>query len=392
MKPLSSRERLLAVLRYQQPDYVPLLLHPFGWQPWWRPRPCGDQIEMAEAFLAFGLDAWLGVGPPVVFHPAVKVHQRIERRAEDPWPCMVKEYDTPAGVFRQEVFLTDDWVTPEWPQHKHGEPEVELLDDYNVVRYRTCPIQTEQDLEKLKYLFMPLGDEHAGAFREHAEATARHARRLGVLLYGQASAGTDAAVWLCGVGPLLEMALDRPGMFEALLDVLQARSRRNVEVLLDTPVDLVMRRGYYEGTTFWSPAMYRRFFLPRFKELADLAHQGGKFMGYTMSIGYMPLLGELLEAGHDLHFLLDPLRAGGRREDLAKAKAAWNGRISILGAINQPITLDKGTDQAVREEVYHSVRTLGPDGLGLCPVEAIHTFTPRQSLAAMIEAWRQVRQ
>jgi hypothetical protein len=152
MDRLSSADRLRAMVRCQKPDHVPLLLHPFGWQPRWRPGPCNDQVEMAEAFLEFGLDAWLGIGPPMVFHPEVKVRQRIERRGEDPWPCMVKEYDTPAGTFRPEVFLTDDWVTPERPEHKHSAPAVELLDDYNVVRYRTCPIQTEQDLEKLKYL------------------------------------------------------------------------------------------------------------------------------------------------------------------------------------------------------------------------------------------------
>jgi len=392
MKRLSSRERLLAVARYQRADHIPLLLHPFGWQPWWRARPCGNQVEMAEAFLEFGLDAWLGVGPPMTFHPDVKTRQRTERRAENPWPCMVKEYDTPAGVFRQEVFLTDDWSDPHWPQHRESPPAVALLDDYNVPRYRRCPIRDEADLEKLRYLYRPVGDAEVPAFRRKVEATAAEARRLGVLLRGEASAGTDAAVWLCGVQGLLEMAIDRPELLAALLDIIHRREKRSVELLVDTPVELITRRGYYEGTTFWSPAMYRRFFLPRLKELTELAHQGGKLVGYTMSIGYMPLLGELAEAGYDVHFLLDPLRSGGQVEDLAKVKAAWNGRIAILGAINQPVTLDKGSEQDVREEVYHSVRTLGPDGLGLSPVEAIHNFTPRRSLEVMIEAWKQVRQ
>ena len=392
MIPLSSRERLLAVMRYQEADYVPLMLYPFGFRPWWTKKWSDDQVDQAEAFLDFGLDAWLGVGPPMTFHPDVKTYQRTETRSGDRWPCMIRGYDTPVGTFRQEVFLTQDWEDPQWPEHRDGPPTVSLLDDYNVPRFRACPIQGEQDLEKLKYLYRPITDEEISAFRQEVEATAKEARRLGVLLRGDASSGTDAAVWLCGVQGLLDMAIDRPEMLAALLDIIHRRDKRTVEVLLDTPVDLIMRRGYYEGMSFWSPDIYRRFFLPRVKELTDLVHQGGRLMGYTMSVGYMPLLETLAEIGYDMHFLLDPIVPGSsQRVDLAAVKAAWRGRISVVGAINQPITLQRGSRQNVREEVFHSVDTLGPGGLCLTPVEAVYSFTPTASLEAMIEAWREVR-
>jgi uroporphyrinogen-III decarboxylase len=389
---MSSRERLLAVFRYQEPDHIPLLLHPFGFVPWWTDAWSDDQIVQAQAFLDFGLDAWLSVSPPMPFHPDVRVSQRTETIPGERWPCAVKEYDTPAGVYRQEVFITDDWTTDEWPQHKGGAPTVNLLDDYNTVRYRRCPIQDESDLEKLKYLYRPLPDDRIPAFRERVSAMAREARRLGVVLKADASAGADAAMWLCGTTHLLDMAIDKPELFEGLLDIIHAREKRSVEILVDTEVDLIKRRGYYEGTTFWSPTIYRKSFLPRFKELTDIVHQGGKLMGHTMSVGYLPLLKELAEVGYDMHFLLDPLHPGGAPVDLAAVKAAWRGRIAILGAINQPITLERGSDQDVREEVFRVVRDLGAGGgLGLCPVEAIHNFTPRRSLEALIAAWKDVR-
>jgi len=101
----------------------------------------------------------------------------------------------------------------------------------------------------------------------------------------------------------------------------------------------------------------------------------------------------LREVGYDMHFLLDPLQSGGRPADLAAVKAAWNGKIAVIGAINQPITLERGSPQDVREEVFRAVRELGSGGgLGLCPVEAIYDFTSRRSIEALIEAWRQVRQ
>lgn len=391
-KPLSSRERMLAVLHYQEPDHVPLILNPFGFKPWWTTRPLNNQVDVAEAFLDFGLDAWLSVDLPLVFHPDVRVRQRTEKLPPEQWPCMIKEYETPAGVLRQEVYLTDDWVSEQWPGHRAGEPTVNLLDDYNVPRYRRCPIQDEQDLEKLKYLYPVVSDDSAGKFRLQTEKLAREAHRLGVLLRSCVSAGTDAAMWLCGPESLLHMALDQPDLFDALLSVIHVREKRNTQVLLDTPVDLVMRRGYYEGTAFWSPSIYRRSFMPRFKELTDLAHQGGKLMGYTMSVGYMPLLEVFAEIGYDAHYLLDPVPSGGQRADLGKVKAVLDGKIAVIGALNEPVTLERGSPRDIREEVFAAVRVLGRGGgLALSPAEAVYNFTPRESLETLFEAWKQVR-
>jgi len=390
MARLSSRERMLSVLRYEEPDRVPLLLNTFGFQP---PPPLGwsSQYEEARTWLSLGVDDWLDIWPPHVFHPDVKVRQWEESRPGDPWPCMVKEYDTPAGVFRQEVYRTDDWVSPEWPTHRDEAPGINLLDDYNVPRYRACPIESEQDLEKLRYLIRPVPDEAISGFQERADVVARQARELGVLLVGGASDGADAASWLCGHEPLLFMAMDRPGLFEEMLDIIHVREKRNVELLLDTPVDLIMRRGYYEGTTFWSPGLYRRYFLPRIRELADLVHQGDRMMGYTMSVGWLPLLDAFVESGIDAQNLLDPI-AGGQRIDLARVKSAFNKRVAVIGGLNEPITLHRGSARDIREELFRAVRDLGEGGgLALSVAEAIMPTTPWRSIETLIEAWKEVR-
>ena len=68
---------------------------------------------------------------------------------------MVKEYATPAGPLRQELYRTDDWVTGDWPG-RTPETEVRLFDDYNGPRYRRPPIATEADVDRLAYLMQPL--------------------------------------------------------------------------------------------------------------------------------------------------------------------------------------------------------------------------------------------
>lgn len=389
MKPVSSRERMLATVRYEEADRVPLLFNSFGFQPPPRLR-WSDAVEEARAWLSLGTDAWLHVGPPLRFHQDVKVRQWEETLESEPWPLMIKEYDTPAGVFRQEVYRTRDWFSPDWPTHRPGNSGVELFDDYNVPRYRRPPIETGEDLEKLRYLLYPLSGDAVLQFRERASAVARQAEHLGVMLVGQGASGADAAVWLCGVESLLFMAVERPEMFRVLLDVIHDWDKRNVEVLLDTPVDLIMRRGYYEGTSFWSPALYREFFLPRVKELTDMVHQADRLVGYTMSVGFMPLLDMFVDIGYDAHCLLDPV-SEGRPVDLAKVKSALNKRIAVIGGLNTPITLEHGTREQIRQEVFNAVRMLGEGGgLALTPAEAIYAGTPWESIRTVIEAWKEV--
>ena len=390
MKELSSRERMRLVLRYQEPDHVPLVFRSFGFEAppairW------SNAIEEARAWLSIGVDAWLQVGVPTRPHPAVAVRQWQETAEGARWPVLVKEYDTPAGVLRQEVYRTEDWISPDWPTHRGGSEGVELFDDYNVARYRRCAIGAEEDLEKLRFLLHPLSDSGVSELRETVAATARQAEEMGVLLVGNGSSGTDAAIWLCGVDALLFMAMDHPDMFSALLDIIHDWDKRNVEILLDTPVDLVMRRGYYEGCSLWSPALFRQFFLPRIKELADTVHQADRFMGYTMSVGVMPLLDALAEAAYDAHHLLDPLPVGGRA-GLAEVKRALDGKVAVIGGLNAPVTLGRGTRKEISQEVLDAVQVLGPGGgLALTPAEAIFASTPWESVEAVIDAWKEVR-
>lgn len=390
MSALSSRERMLTAIRYQQePDRVPLHLRSFGFVPPPELHWTND-IEEAERWLSLGTDPWLWSLPSPRFHPEVRVRQWTEYPDGPGKPVLVAEYDTPAGVLRQEVNLTDDWETTDWPMHHNGTPKLELMDDYNVPRYRRCPITSEADLAKLKYLlYTPTNDELAG-LREACMHRSRQAQALGVLHAGQGSSGTDAAVWLCGVNGLLDMAIDQPELFEGLLDIIHAWDRRYVELLLDTPVDFVMRRGFYEGTSFWSPALFRRYFAPRIRELADLVHQADRVMGYTMSVGVITLLDELATLGYDAHCLLDPL-PNSEPIDLAAVKAAFTGKVAVIGAINEPITLEHGTPDDIRREVHDAVRLLGPGGgLALTPAECIFACTPWSGLQTLIEAWREV--
>ncbi len=390
MSRLSSRDRLLAALRYQRPDYVPLIFNSFGFQP---PAHLAwtNEYEEAQRWLSLGVDATLGLHVPIVFHPEVKTRAWEEKVPGERYPLMIKEYDTPAGTLRQEVYRTDDWISEEWPGHKGERNEVQLIDDYNVPRSRKFVVETEEDLEKLRYLLHPLPDQAIPQFKERAAAIGRQARELGVLVESTASAGTDLAVWLCGVEGLLYMALDKPQVFAELLDIIHEHDKRNVELLLDTPVDFIVRRAWYEGTAFWSPKIYREHMMPRLKELTAMAHQGGRLMGYIMTTGFMPLLDTFVEIGYDAHYYIDPIQ-GGPGVDLRKVKKTFDQRIAVIGGMNSAVTLESGSREEIRQAVFDAIAILGPDGgFVLSPVDCIFASTPWQSILTLIEAWKEAR-
>ncbi len=389
MAQLSSRERMLAVLRYEEPDYVPLVFNSFGIEPPEHLR-WSDDIEEARTWLSLGVDAWLTTGMPLVTHPDVRIREWEETPDGERYPIIVKEYDTPAGPMRQEVYRTNDWSGEDWPGHTAAST-IRLFDDFNGPRYRRSPIVEEADVERLRYLMQPLDGSALDSFRHRIDTLAETARDLGVLVVAQASIGTDGVIQLCGANQTLLMALEQPELFESLLDVIHAWDRRNVEVLLDLPVDLIMRRGYYEGTSFWSPELFRRHFAPRIRQLTEMAHHADRFTGYTMSVGLMPLLDDVADIGYDVHYLLDPI-PNNVPIDLHRVKSALDGKVAVIGGLNAPITLEQGSPADIRGEVHAAVRALGPGGgLGLTAAEAIFATTPWQSIERVISAWKEVR-
>ena len=122
-----------------------------------------------------------------------------------------------------------------------------------------------------------------------------------------------------------------------------------------------------------------------------MTHQADRLMSYTMSIGCMPLLDIFAEMGYDAHYLLDPI-PGGAHIDLAKVKSVFENKIAIVGGLNAPITLEHGTPEEIRQEVFDSVGALGSGGgFALMAAEALFPNTPWESIETLIAAWKEVR-
>lgn len=380
-KSLSSRERLLLTINHKEPDYVPLRIGFLDYIPkYW-----SNRFQQAEELLALGVDEILTVRPPFGFHPNVKVKKWSETSPDGSHSLLVKEYHTPKGILRTVIKKAEDWP--------HGD-DIPLFSDFSVPRAKKHLISTninDRDLEKLPYLFWEPSSAQLNDFYENAKKIKKFAVKHDLLLEGEAGTAGDTAFWLCDVQDLLLTAIDNPFFVEKLLDIIHQFEMKRIERVLDVGVDIVVHRAWYETTDFWSPSLYRHFFVPLLSKEIELVHQAGVKFGYIMSTGIMPLLKDFLELGIDILIHVDPIQG---KADLKEVKNKIGDHVCIQGGINSFLTVERGTKKEIRQAVLNAVRTLGPGGgFILSPVDVIMKERDKvwPNVLTMIEAWKEAR-
>ena len=376
---LSSRERMVLAIDHEEADHVPLTLHPFGWNP---PRglESDDAFERVTKFLAFGLDDTVAVKPPSRHHPDVTTRSRRTAPPGEPYPLLHKEYETPEGTMRQVARQTEDWP--------HGD-DVPVTSDHNIPRSTKFLVESEADVEKLPYLFCSPDKAQLVAFREEGRATQRFAQEQGVMIEGSCGGFGDYAAWFMGLENLMMAMYDRPAFVHRLLDTILEWEMRGLGILLDCGVaDMVVHRGWYECSDFWSPHLYREFIAPRLARKIQVAHEAGVRFGYIMSTGIMPLLDVFRELDFDVLIHVDPVQGG---VDLARLRESIGDRISVWGAMNGPVTLTQGSRDDIRDAVTHAVSTLAPGGgLVLEPADCLTEDIPAKNVLTLVERWREI--
>jgi uroporphyrinogen-III decarboxylase len=392
MSQLTSRERLLRAITRQDVDYLPCSFMSFAVL---RRRLNEDRCAVAIAEQEMGLDPFLFLptasrlqradhpdlrGLPLNIHPAVTTREWSEPGGE--FGLLHKEYTTPAGRLSTSVRLSEDWP--------HG-AHIPFMDDYQVPRHIKPLITEEADLEALQYFLLPPSEEQAAAFREEAETARAFTQQRGILLAGGWGVGMDMLNWLCGMENLILLVMDRPAMVDRMLEMIHAWNLRRMALVLSAPVDLYLRRAWYEGCDFVPPRFYRKSILPRLKAEADLAHQHGAKFGYICSSGTRPMLDLYREAGVDVLIGVDPVQ--GTHTDLPLMKEKLAGSTALWGGVSGAITVEQGSADEVRAAVQSAVQALGPRGFILSPVDNLTVDTPRtwENVAVFVDEWKRVR-
>ena len=151
-------------------------------------------------------------------------------------------------------------------------------------------------------------------------------------------------------------------------------------------MDIVVQRGWYSSTDFWSPPLFDQLVYPHLAELAALAHQHGKKFGYTVTTGVEKLGPRIADAGVDLLYFVDPVLD---RLSPERARDLFADRMTMAGGTNA-LSLACGDPKRIRDEVKRPIDVLGPTNrFILHPTDAIFPDTPQEGLLQMIEAWKE---
>jgi uroporphyrinogen-III decarboxylase len=149
---------------------------------------------------------------------------------------------------------------------------------------------------------------------------------------------------------------------------------------------MVVQRGWYSSTDFWSPKLFDAFVFPHLKELADLTHRHGKKFAYVMTTGVGKLGPRLADAGVDVLYFVDPVQD---QLPLEQARDHLASRMTLVGGINT-LTLASSDRDHIRDEVRRAMDILGPTNrFILHPVDALFPDTPWSGIEALIQAWRE---
>lgn len=355
---------------------------------------CEDYVEFIERQLEMGLDVFVQLPPrppivindsynlhglPVSFDPRVETREWIQHEDGERYPVMYKEYLTPGGTLKAEVYQTEDW---RWGDH------VPFLDDYIIPRSRKYLISCPRDLDALRYLLIPPTIQEITQFQDESKPILNLAKGRDLLVTGGWGVGADLVGWIYGLTNMIYATFEQPDFLHELLEIIQVWNHRRMEVVLDAGVDLYIRRAWYENLDFWSPQTYQEFLAPIVRSDVELAHAKGAKFGYIITSNCMALLEIFVELGIDVLIGVDP-----QKWDMSLTKKTVGQNICLWGGANGHLTVELGSTEDVREEVRAAMRVLAPGGgFILSPVDNVREYTPlsRRNVGTLIDEWQRL--
>ena len=409
-------ERIQSAWQGRSPDHVPLTTWCFGlpvppalrWKNsegevryWYSKRmehlhtlpfewTLQDDFNRALTWRSLGVDDILDVSVPWSADPRVEwKDSRTPAGNGEQYPVLVREYHTPKGTFTHEVRQTGESQAEGWVIQPDVVP---LFEDFNLPRAVRQIVTVPEDVSRLAFCYRPPDDAARSWFAERMSGVKEFRDREGIPVQAWAGFGMDAVVWFCGTEGAIMLALDHPREFQELFEVITETDSARVDLAARHPgVDLVVERGWYSSTNFWSPTLFEQFVFPHIRALAAVAHAHGKRFAYVMTTGVEILGPRLAEAGVDVLYFVDPIDPVQKGLSLEKIRGLVSGSMTLVGGISS-ITLSNRDFSAIDRDVKHALDVLGPTGrFILHPVDAVFPDTPWESVERMIDAWKRWR-
>jgi len=419
---LTSRERVLASIKHQQPDRVPLDLGScpttgmhvstvYLLRQALKLDEPDTPVKIIEPYQMLGeikpdLRDVLGVDVVGVF--PIQTALGINNENWKEWELFDGTPVAVPGDFNTEPDENGDIYS--WPGADRSVPASAKMPNggfYFDTIVRQEPLD-ESKLDPADNLeeYQPLSDENISYFKTEIDRLYTETDKAVMVNFGGTAFGDIAHV----PAPSLKHPKgirDIEEWYVSLVirpDYIKEVFRRQSEIALANLQRLYAAIGdkeiivYMSGTDFGTqkaPFMslntYKNLYLPYQKKLNDWIHENTPWKTFQHSCGsVMPLIEGFIEAGFDI---LNPVQTSAVNMDARELKKKFGKQITFWGGgIDSQKTLPFGTPDQVREAAENNIKILCPGGgFVFNPIHNVQARVPVENLLAMYEAFEKHR-
>jgi hypothetical protein len=419
---MNSRQRVVAALNHQQPDWVPLDLG-------------GSAVTGMHASSLYHLRQTLGLDPPGTPVRVVEPYQMLGEVRPDLIQALGIDVVGLGSRWNMFGFENTDWkrwtlfdgtpVLVPGAFNTQPEPNGDILmypgGDRSAPPSGRMPrggfyfdtIVRQEPIDDAKLAvednlqeFGPISDEDLDYFAREADRLYRETDQAIVANFGGTAFGDIALVpapWLAhprGIRDVEEWYVSTVSRFDYVYEVFRRQCEialANLAKLYDAVGDrvaVVFITGTDFGTqhgSFISPATYRKLYQPFHRRVNDWVHQHTPWKTFIHSCGsVISLLDDFIDAGFDI---LNPVQCSASGMAAQTLKERFGQKISFWGGgVDTQKTLPFGTPEEVRREVLERIRVFGRGGgFVFNTVHNVQARTPAENLVALYEAVRETR-
>jgi uroporphyrinogen decarboxylase len=374
---MSSRERVMAAMRHEEPDRVPIVLGVSN-ATGIKMKPYRElkrllRIETPDAWL-YG---WPELGTAEIDEETMLRLRSDVRGVLDLEPEQVLERNSARPPH-------DDYVNS-WGS---GATEIGPDDWYPSV----CPMKDATTIREIEDYPWPDMDDPTRVAHVGGEAARLAAEdRYAIMATPWLLFPLERAFAMQGMETFLMNLAMRPEFAEALLWRIAELCKTlmgHILAALGDDVDII-KVGDDLGTQeslLMSPAMYRSILKPVHADYLRFIRERTDARIFFHTDGdVFPLIDDFVEMGVDV---LNPIQtSAGKMANLPELKARWGDVLTFCGAIDTQRILPNGTPEEVRDEVRRVIGVLAPGGGYM--VSSVHTVmndVPAENVLAMVDA------
>lgn len=377
MEKMSSKERMLTVLKGDRPDYTPCSIY-FNNSLRIKEYNLADTEERIKCYLEMGTDPVIDISLPHVRNlDEVVTKTWTEEINGEKYPVIFKEYITPEGTLRQGVYRTNDWPFGDdipFPGNDHC-----ASNNYEPL------IKSPDDIAAFKYLWGKPTDKEIESFKKSNKNLFDISEKYQVLTRATVGQGLAALMFLMGAENFVLFAVDYPESFKELAEFEHSMTLFRMNTAKLYGVDLFKRFGGYEQTNFFSPAIYKNVVAPMAKKEVIESSSLGIPMYYRVVTGMKPLLKDIAEIGFDCVEGFEPELSNCSNKDI---RMALEGKSVVWTGVSSPVCLNYKDDSLTRKAVREAMETFDGMGFILGVTNSIRQHFNWNNTLALIDEWK----